>query len=430
MQEKNNKIDRRDFLKNIPAAALGTVFASQKAFADTNEPNTSEIQQQIQYPKVPRRKLGKTGVDVPVLSLGMMFNVLDSQIVLRKTLDWGVNYWDTANGYSGGNSELGIGKFLSKNPQLRKDVFIVSKATSAEKEPTPQARVKKVEERFQTSLERMNTNYIDMYYGVHGLEDPAHLDEPLRQWAENAKKQKLIRFFGFSVHANTAQCLATAAKLGWIDAIMTTYNFRMTKDKPMQDAIDASHKAGIGLIAMKTVALTASGRKQLDATGRGIETDEERKLISHFLQRGFTDAQAKIKAALQDERFASACVRMGNVALLTSNVAAVLDKTKLTQEDMSILAEYANATCSGYCAGCADICNAALPGIPYVSDIMRYLMYYNSYGEKDMARDLFAQIPPDVRGRLLTADYTLAEARCPQRMPIARLVAEAVGKLA
>jgi hypothetical protein len=61
---------------------------------------------------------------------------------------------------------------------------------------------------------------------------------------------------------------------------------------------------------------------------------------------------------------------------------------------------------------------------------MRYLMYYNSYGEKDMARKLFAQIPNDARSRLLTADYTLAEARCPQRMPIASLVAEAVSKLA
>jgi hypothetical protein len=121
---------------------------------------------------------------------------------------------------------------------------------------------------------------------------------------------------------------------------------------------------------------------------------------------------------------------MKNVAILTSNVAAVLDKTKLTQADMAVLHEYAQATCSGYCAGCADICDAALPGIPYVSEIMRYLMYYNSYGEKDMARELFAQIPSDVRGRLLSTDYSLAEARCPQRMPIGRLVAEAVGKLA
>ncbi|MBA7655379.1 hypothetical protein ES703_63283 [subsurface metagenome] len=61
---------------------------------------------------------------------------------------------------------------------------------------------------------------------------------------------------------------------------------------------------------------------------------------------------------------------------------------------------------------------------------MRYLMYYNSYGEQEMARELFAQIPVRVRSKLLSMDYSLAEARCPQRLPIRELVAEAVGQLA
>ncbi|MHC4692642.1 MAG: aldo/keto reductase, partial [Planctomycetota bacterium] len=66
----------------------------------------------------------------------------------------------------------------------------------------------------------------------------------------------------------------------------------------------------------------------------------------------------------------------------------------------------------------------------YVSDIMRYLMYYNSYGDRDGARSLFAQIPASVRNKLLDIDYKHAEARCPQHLPISNLVAEAVGKLA
>jgi len=121
---------------------------------------------------------------------------------------------------------------------------------------------------------------------------------------------------------------------------------------------------------------------------------------------------------------------MQNVGILTENVAAVLDKTKLTRADIEVFKEYAKATCSGYCAGCADICNAALADLPYISDIMRYLMYYNSYDDKDRARELFAQIPARVRSKLLDIDYSLAEARCPQHLPIGELVAEAVGKLA
>ena len=120
---------------------------------------------------------------------------------------------------------------------------------------------------------------------------------------------------------------------------------------------------------------------------------------------------------------------MNNVTNLKSNVEAALNKTKLTQADRKVLAEYARATCSGYCAGCARNCDSALPDAPYVSNIMRYLMYYNSYGEQAEAKRLFAQIPVGVRNKLLDMDYTLAEARCPQRLPIRELITEAVSVL-
>jgi predicted aldo/keto reductase-like oxidoreductase len=121
---------------------------------------------------------------------------------------------------------------------------------------------------------------------------------------------------------------------------------------------------------------------------------------------------------------------MKNVSVLNSNVAAAFDKTKLTQADRDIFSQYAKATCDGYCAGCAYICDSALPDLPYVSDIMRYLMYYNSYGEQAEARRLFAQIPANVRNKLHSTDYSAAEARCPQRLRIHELVTEAVSKLA
>ncbi len=418
MNEKHNKINRRNFLKTMGAAGLAPAFAgvttavaSAQAKTGPNDPNVAGKTQEPKYPQVPTRMLGKTGVEVPCLSHGIMYNLVENQIVLRKALQWGVSYWDTANGYAGGNSELGIGKYLSKNPEKRKGLFIVTKASGAK-------NTADIEKKLQQSLKRMNTEYIDLYYGVHALSDPAQLTDELKQWAKNAKKRKLIRFFGFSTHSNMAQCLAAAAKLDWIDAIMTSYNFRLMRDAKMTAAVEACHKAGIGIIAMKVMA-----------RGQKFETEGDKKLARHFLKQGFTQGQAKIKAVLEDERINSACITMQNVALLTSNVAAVLDKTKLTQADMAAFKEYAQATCSGYCAGCAHICSA-LPGTPYVSDIMRYLMYYNSCGDQDRARELFAQIPHNARNKLLSTDYSAAEARCPQRMPITELIAEAVGKLA
>jgi len=418
MKDKQNTIDRRNFLKTISAAGLSSVLVSTGAIGRSDKSNNTEETKKSPLEQVPKRKLGKTGVKVSSLGLGTMFNLVDNQIVLRNTLKWGVTYWDTAHNYAGGNSELGIGQFLAKNPDVRKNLFIVSKASRAR-------TVKDVEDRLQTSLKRMNTDYIDLYYAPHGADDPAQFTDELKRWAEGAKKRGLIKFFGFSTHSNMAKCLTAAARLGWIDVIMPRFNFRVMQDPQMQAAIDVCHKANIGIVAMKTTGKTTITRFREE-----IETEAEKKMVAHFLQRGFTPEQAAIKLVLADERISSAPVQMENTKIIAQNVAAVLDKTKLTRMDKEIFREYAAATCSGYCAGCAHICNAVLPHLPYVSDIMRYLMYYNSYGDRDRARELFAQIPANVRSKLLRTDYSAAEARCPQRMPIGELVNEAVSKLA
>jgi len=320
MKTKDNKIDRRDFLKKVGVAGLGSVFVSAQVKAMASKERDSAKQQEPESVQVPRRKLGKTGVEVPVLSLGVEFNALDNQVVLQKALGYGVNYWDTAETYAGGNAALGVGKFLGENPGLRKRIFIVTKASGSkgsydEHKPVPAD----VEKCLQASLKRLNTNYIDMYFSFHGLSDPVHLTDEVKRWVQSAKQRKLIRFFGFSTHENMAQCLTAAARLDWIDAIMTAYNFKLRYDAEMQAAIDACHKAGIGLVAMKTQAF-----------GQKFETDQDKKLVKHLLERGFTEGQAKIKIVLDDKRFSSACVGMESVALLKSNVAAVLDKTELS----------------------------------------------------------------------------------------------------
>ncbi|HUV41442.1 MAG TPA: aldo/keto reductase [Sedimentisphaerales bacterium] len=409
MKEKYKKINRRNFLKTAGAAGLTSAFISVNAKADPNTVSPPRKTQQTELPQVPKRKLGKTGVEVSCLAAGVAFDAVENQIVLTKAVQWGVTCWDTAHRYSGGKSEQGIGKFLARNPHLRSRLFIATKASSA-------TTVDEIEQCLQTSLSRMNTGYIDLFYGIHTLSDPAQLTDELRRWAENAKKRKLIRFFGFSTHSNEVKCLNAAAKLPWIDAVLTRYNFRSGQDPQLQDAVQACYNAGIGLTAMKIQALE-------------VKTQEDKQLTDHFLQRGFTQGQAKIKVVLEDKRFSSACVGMENIAVLTENVAAVLDKTKLSQADKNALDRYARATCSGYCAGCADICDAVLPDMPYISDIMRCLMYYNSYGRPDMAKELFAEIPASAKDRLLGTDYSKAQRLCPQHLPIAQLMAEAVTKL-
>ncbi len=260
------------------------------------------------------------------------------------------------------------------------------------------------------------------------VNDMVRFTDDIKKWAEDAKKRGVIKHFGFTTHQNMPQCLMAASKLDWIDAIMTSYNFRLSQDKQMQDAIDACNKAGIGLIAMKTQAMRQRG-PNTDPNAVAAEAEADRKMLAHFLEKGFTEGQAKIKAVMDDQRFSSVCSAMTSTTMLMSNIAVAHDKTKLAAEDMDVLKQYAQATCSGYCAGCAHICEPVALGVP-VGDIMRALMYHDSYGDIAHAKAVFAEIPADVKQRLLSVDYSAAEHVCPNRMQIGKLIADAAAKLA
>ena len=102
MEKKHNKIDRRNFLKTISAAGLAPALAGVAKANDANSSQAkqkpTEKEQEKKTPQVPRRKLGKTGVDVPCLSLG--FGRPGEQVILRKALDWGINHCSKHRFYS------------------------------------------------------------------------------------------------------------------------------------------------------------------------------------------------------------------------------------------------------------------------------------------------------------------------------------------
>ena len=417
-RQDDKKINRRNFLRTAGLVGVGSVIAGAKAgAANANEPNAPAAQPPIQ--KVPKRKLGKTGAEVPVLSLG--FGRPGEQTILRQSLDWGVNYWDTSLIAANGTSEQSIGDFIAKNPDLRKDIFLVTKENKSQ---TPED----LEKCLQTSLKRLNTTYIDLYFGVYMVNDMVRFTDDVKKWSEEAKKRGAIKHFGFTTHENMPQCLMAASKLDWIDAIMVKYDFRLMQDKQMQDAIDACHKAGIGLIAMKTQAMRFRNAPADPNTAKA-EAEADKKMLAHFLEKGFTEGQAKIKAVIDDQRISTVNSSMPSTNLLMSNIAVALDKTKLAAEDMDVLKQYALDTCSGYCAGCGNICGPLSSGVP-VSDIMRALMYHDNYGDTAHAKSVFAEIPADVKQRLLAVDYSAAEHVCPNHMPIGKLITDAAAKLA
>jgi hypothetical protein len=120
---------------------------------------------------------------------------------------------------------------------------------------------------------------------------------------------------------------------------------------------------------------------------------------------------------------------MPNMTILMSNIAAAMGRTQLSSNDDKLLQQYAQETHSDYCAGCAAICESAITGDVPVGKVMRYLMYSRSYSEHDHACERFRNIAPSIRRQMADLNYSLAEQRCPQKMPIGKLIREAVKEL-
>jgi predicted aldo/keto reductase-like oxidoreductase len=206
---------------------------------------------------------------------------------------------------------------------------------------------------------------------------------------------------------------------------MTTYNYRLMNTDDMKRAVEACANAGIGLTAMKTQAKFFA-RFYADV---GSENEAEVALSDRFIKKGFTPEQTKLKVVWENPAIASICSEMPNMTILQANVAAALDQTELSLQDRQLLEGYAKISAPGYCAGCGNVCEAALNDQVPVSDIMRYLMYHDEYGNHKRAMRLFNGLPEQVRRQLASIDYDKAEQRCPQKMPIARLMYRAVEKL-
>jgi predicted aldo/keto reductase-like oxidoreductase len=414
MSKKKADFSRRGFLRTAGVVGLGSMLSPFESLASAQGLTDAKEPKQI---VVPTRSFGKTGVKVSILALGVASFSTSSHILLKQGLKLGVSYWDTAYQYSGGQSERSIGKFFKKYPEDRKKVFLITKSTSSDP--------KTINTHLEKSLKRMNTSYIDLFF-IHGVHNVARQLTPnVEAWVEKAKTEEKIRFFGFSTHKNMEDSLLAAAKLGWIDGIMLSYNFRVMHTDKMEKAVDECTKAGIGLTAMKTQASGWLGRND-----RVTPNEKEQNLFNKLKQKGLTIEQAKLKAVWDDNRIASICSYMPNMSILMDNASAAMDKTKLSFKYKDLLDQYALETSSNYCAGCASICEAEINYEVPISDVMRYLMYNRCYGEHERAKSAFKGLPSKAHRLMKNIDYRESERKCPQKMQIGRLMQEAAIELA
>ena len=190
------------------------------------------------------KPLGRTGLYVSEICLGTMtFGGNDDagfwkvvgelkqdevDAIVRRALDAGVNFFDTADVYSFGGSERALGQSLKTLGVARKDVVIATKVFG---ETGPGANDRgasrgHIMDSVQASLERLQTDHIDLYQ-IHGTDSVTPIDETLRA-LEDLQRQGLVRYVGVSNWAawRIAKALGISAARGWgrIETLQSYYS--------------------------------------------------------------------------------------------------------------------------------------------------------------------------------------------------------------
>ena len=390
---------RRDFLAAglaLPAAGVST---SSLPFA---------IGQVKPEPaRLDYRMLGKTSLKVTTLAFGCM--TTSDPSVIERAADFGINHFDTARGYQGGNNERMVGAALKR---FRPKVIISSKSPARTK-PEVLADL-------DTSLRELGTDYLDIWY-LHMKNQPEQVTDDLLEAQRLAKQSGKIRFAGVSTHFNMDKMLAHLAKLGQTDVVLTTYNFAMRSvdagananpDAPKTDmtaAIQAARKAGLGIVVMKVLA-GGVGRVE---RGDRLYGANPQALSKRLSQEGA--AVAAIKWALQNPSVDTAIVCMTSHDEFEENLRAMAET--YTGKDEQLLTARLKDIGPLYCRMCGACGGVCERGVP-VAAVLRFLTYAEGYGQFALGRENFLQLGPQVAA-VRCADCERCTVECPYGVQVA-----------
>jgi predicted aldo/keto reductase-like oxidoreductase len=384
MKEKTFATSRRAFLKTtmtlpVAFAVAPSLLTQSASAADAPAPASAPAAADV----LPKRQLGKKGPLVTMLSMGGMMAALSPDYI---DIAWsmGIRYFDTAKSYLNGQSEKIFGQWLAKYPERRKEIFLVSK-DHPQTLKGPEQMLELIDQR----LAAIGTTYLDAFY-IHGI-GPKEYGEDSVNWpksdafkktADALKASGKVKMFGFSCHdGRLPDYLNSAAQGGFADIIMLAYNPFYPKGGPLDLALDAASKAGIGLVAMKTMRSLADVPKRLP----------------QFDKLGLTTHQAVLHSVWSDPRIAAVCNMIDNVDQMTASTAAARSyKTPLSFTDMELLKETVVAGRRTMCTGC-PACEANAKQTRFAfHDIARFVTYYEQDGNTQ-ARDYYRALPAEVR---------------------------------
>ena len=342
---------RRSFLKWGAAGLAGLCARPAGASGPGRQPVP-----QASAPKFIHRTLGKTGLTLPVVSMGVMNS--DNPNLIRAALDKGIVLLDTAHGYQRGQNEVVIGEAIKGRPR---GSYVI--ATKVPAEPTTDGYLKNVD----LSLKRLGLEYVDIL-NCHDVSSRQEVEfEPVLKALQKLKRDGLARFVGVTTHSHEPEVIRAAAGTGFHDVVITAYNFRQAHREEVRGAIADAAKAGVGVIAMKTLA--------------GRFWDKERKQP--------INTTAALKWVLNDSNVATTIPGMTTFDQLEADLAVMagLGLTEQEEHDLRLKPESAGLYCQ-QCGECLAGCRGRLP----VPSLMRSYMYAYGYGNLGAAYDLLRRL--------------------------------------
>lgn len=376
-----SRATRRTFLAaSLAAPAAGLASRTTNAFAAFQSAGKVELRY---------RTLGRTGFRVTTVGFGCM--ITSDPSVIERAAEAGINYFDTARGYQGGNNERMVGAALKSR---RKQVYISTKTHGT----TKQAALSDLE----TSLRELGTDYVDIWY-LHAVGDPGRFTDEILDALDTAKQQGKTRFVGLSTHSNQAAVIEAAIRTGKIDVVLASYNFTM--HRTLEPALEAAAKAGLGVVAMKTMA--GGFRKARPGSDLHAKLSREGAML------------AALKWVLRNPNVHTTIPSMTDMEQLEENLRAMAEP--FTEEDEKILARLLDDIGPLYCRGCNRCAGQCPQGLP-IPDMLRCLMYADGYGEFALAREQFLSLPAAAR-QVRCADCARCAVRCPNGVRVAERLA-------
>ena len=319
-----------------------------------------------QYEEMKYRRCGRSGLQLPAVSLGLWHNFGDissfelGRSIIRRAFDLGITHFDLANNYGPppGSAEEKFGQILKKDLLSYRDEMIISTKAGYYMWPGPYGEWgsrKYLIASLDQSLKRMGLDYVDIFYS-HRFDPDTPLEETMGALDQVVRQGKAL-YVGISSYgtAKTLEALRILKSLG-TPCLIHQSSYSMLNRWIEKELLDVLGAEGVGLIAFSPLAQGMLTDKYLNGIpensratqGSSFNPDflseknlaNIRKLNDLALQRGQTLAQMALAWALRDPRVTSVLIGASTPGQIDEDIAA-LHKLEFAEEELRLIDRYA-----------------------------------------------------------------------------------------